>query len=184
MKNMRWQLILVVTLILASIALYLFHYFLFHDTHHIFLYLVGDVAFVPIEVLLVTLIIHSLLERREKQALQSKLKMLIGVFFSETGNVLLANLSKLDRDKNLVDTKLKGINDWNNKELSKLTEWFRLPKCTIEIDRKNIEALANILKSNRGFLATLLQNPVLLEHETFTNLFRDCSTWRRNSQTA
>lgn len=41
----------------------------FSGPHHIFIYLVGDIAFVPIEVLLVTLIIHRLLETREKKAM-------------------------------------------------------------------------------------------------------------------
>ncbi|HHN81139.1 MAG TPA: hypothetical protein ENN11_00760 [Methanomicrobia archaeon] len=36
-------------------------YVIVHDIHHIFIYMVGDVAFVPIEVLLVTLLIHRLL---------------------------------------------------------------------------------------------------------------------------
>lgn len=55
----------------------------FRDPHHIFLYLIGDIAFVFIEVLLVTLIIHQLLSRREKQAMLKKLNMVIGAFFSE-----------------------------------------------------------------------------------------------------
>ncbi len=172
MKHTRWQLILAVVLIVASVTLYFFHYLLFHDSHHIFLYLLGDIAFVPIEVLIVTLIIHKLLAEKEKQAVLSKLNMLIGVFFSEAGTAFLDHLSIFDRDINQVDTKLREISDWSKKELSKLTEWFRLRKFTIEIDRKNIEALASILKSNRGFLATLLQNPVLLEHDTFTNLLQ------------
>ena len=61
MKRGRWQLYLGLSLVVLSILLYLGHYALFRDAHHIFIYLVGDVAFVPIEVLMVTLIIHRLL---------------------------------------------------------------------------------------------------------------------------
>jgi hypothetical protein len=54
MKCFSWQAILGIFLILLSAILYLIHFAIFRDAHHIFLYLIGDIAFVPIEVLLVT----------------------------------------------------------------------------------------------------------------------------------
>ena len=42
-----------VTLVFTSAAIYVLHYMLFDDAHHIFIYMLGDVAFVPIEVFLV-----------------------------------------------------------------------------------------------------------------------------------
>ena len=67
MKHFRWQILLASVLIFLSAIFYFFHYAIFHDTHHIFIYLVGDIAFVPIEVLLVTVIIHRVLITREKR---------------------------------------------------------------------------------------------------------------------
>lgn len=58
---------LAAVLIVLSAILYFVHYQLFRDAHHIFLYLVGDIAFLPIEVLLVTIIIDRLLARRKKR---------------------------------------------------------------------------------------------------------------------
>src|SRR4030042_3214402 len=78
--------------LLSSGLLYLVHYLIFRDTHHICIYLVGDVAFLPLEVLLVGVIIDRLLHRREKQALLRKLNIVVGAFFSEAGNHLLAQL--------------------------------------------------------------------------------------------
>jgi hypothetical protein len=49
------------------------------------LYLVSDIAFLPVEVLLVTMIIHRLLEDNEKKARLDKLNMVIETFFSEMG---------------------------------------------------------------------------------------------------
>ena len=51
---------LAAALLTLSALFYWMHFLLFHDAHHIFIYLVGDIAFVPIEVLLVTLILHRL----------------------------------------------------------------------------------------------------------------------------
>ena len=96
MRKRRWQLIVGVGLVVLSAVFYFIHYVIFRDTHHILLYLIGDIAFVFIEVLLVTLIIHELLNQREKQARFEKLNMVIGIFFSELGTKLLKLLSARD----------------------------------------------------------------------------------------
>ncbi|MGQ9701142.1 MAG: hypothetical protein ACUVQT_01635 [bacterium] len=63
------QIVFGIILIFLSIIAYFIHYLIFRDPHHIFIYLLGDVAFVFIEVLLVTLVIHRMLHYREKQIL-------------------------------------------------------------------------------------------------------------------
>ena len=68
MKRFGWQIFLGLTLIALSIAFYLLHYTIFKDSHHIFIYMIGDVAFVFIEVLLVTLIIHQVLSMKERKS--------------------------------------------------------------------------------------------------------------------
>ena len=83
MKRSNWLLYLAVALVVLSTLVYVIHFAIFRDVHHIFIYLVGDIAFVPIEVLLVTVIIHRLLGQREKRALLNKLNMVIGAFFNE-----------------------------------------------------------------------------------------------------
>lgn len=85
-RHHRWQVALALGLVGLSALLYGVHFLIFHDWHHIAIYFVGDVAFVPVEVLLVTLIIHRLLERHEKSARLRKMRMAIGTFFSEIGN--------------------------------------------------------------------------------------------------
>ena len=85
MKKYKWQLILAISLVLLSAILYTMHFVIFGDAHHIFIYMVGDLAFVPIEVLMVTVIIHRILSDREKRQLLEKLNMVIGAFFSEVG---------------------------------------------------------------------------------------------------
>ncbi len=60
-------------LIALSAILYVIHYSLFHDLHHIGIYGVGDLAFLPIEVLLVVLIVDWAIsaQEKEKSALKS-----------------------------------------------------------------------------------------------------------------
>ena len=65
MPSFSKQIILGVLLLLLSAVAYSIHYFIFRDAHHIFIYMIGDIAFVFIEVLLVTIIIHQVLEDRD-----------------------------------------------------------------------------------------------------------------------
>lgn len=78
----NWQVLLGLSLIALSALVYFIHYFIFRDAHHIFIYLIGDIAFVFLEVLLVTLVLHQLLHYREKKAMLNKLNMVIGAFFN------------------------------------------------------------------------------------------------------
>ena len=61
---------------------YLLHYYIFGDVHHIFIYMVGDLAFLPLEVFLVVIVIERIITRREKRAMLQKLNMVVGAFFS------------------------------------------------------------------------------------------------------
>ena len=74
-RRFSWQLVLGITLIALSALVYLIHYLIFRDAHHIFIYMIGDVAFVFVEVLMVTLIIQEALSRREKRAIMEKLNI-------------------------------------------------------------------------------------------------------------
>jgi hypothetical protein len=82
MNHIKWQIFLGASMIALSSLFYLIHYFLFRDTHHIILYLIGDTAFVFIQVLLGTLIIDQVMALREKRFMLEKLNMVIGSFFS------------------------------------------------------------------------------------------------------
>jgi len=146
------------------------HYFIFRDAHHIFIYLIGDIAFVFFEVLLVTLVLHQLLHYREKKSMLNKLNMVIGAFFSEVGTELLKTFSVFDKEALKITKKLIIKNDWSEKEFLKICESVRKHNYNIDSRRGNLENVKNLLKEKRQFLLNLLENPNLLEHESFTNL--------------
>jgi len=114
MKHLNWQLLLASTFIALSALFYLGHYLIFSDAHHVFIYLVGDIAFVPIEVLLVTIIIHRVLSRREKRIMLKKMNMVIGLFFSEVGTALLRSLSDFDKNSKKITRKMIMTGDWSD----------------------------------------------------------------------
>jgi len=166
----NWQVLLGLSLIALSALVYFVHYFIFRDAHHIFIYLVGDIAFVFLEVLLVTLILHQLLRYREKKAMLNKLNMVIGAFFSEVGRELLKNFSDFDTKSSEISHKLVITNEFSEKEFLKICKSVKNHTYNIDSKRGDLENIKNFLKKKRQFLLNLLENPNLLEHESFTNL--------------
>lgn len=172
MKEIKWQVVLGVSLVVLSAVVYGLHYLFFHDVHHILIYLVGDVAFVPIEVLLVTIIIHRLLSQREKRSRLEKLNMVIGVFFSEVGTRLLTYFSDFDPRLDEIRSKLIVKSDWTAAEFDAVEGELRTYAYSVDINRVNLEHLREFVVTKRDFLVRLLENPSLLEHESFTQLLR------------
>lgn len=172
MKRFRWKGILGISLIVLSFLLYLFHFLVFRDAHHIFIYLIGDIAFLPIEVLFVTLIIHRLLSEREKRTRLEKLNMVIGTFFSEVGTTLLTFLSDFDPQLENIRKELIVKSDWSEKAFKALSKRLKGYDYAVEIKRLDLADLRAFLIGKRDFLVRLLENPTLLEHEYFTDLLR------------
>ena len=167
MKWLNWKIVLAFVLLLLSTAFYFLHYLLFHDAHHIFIYLVGDVAFVFVEVLLVTMIIHHLLNEWEKRSKMQKLNMVIETFFSECGKPLLACLSDADRTVGSVRDAVV-MDATHGPDFKAADKAVRSYNGDIDLARTNLEELETFLRGKREFLVGLLQNPNLLEHEDFT----------------
>ena len=172
MKRFNWLLVLGVVLILSSTIFYLVHYVIFKDVHHIFIYLLGDIAFIPIEVLLVTLIIHRLLIMREKRAMLEKLNMIIGAFFSEVGTRLLTYFSDFDPKLDKIRNALIVTNDWSEQAFIYVFKRLKDYDYEVEIAKVDLEDLRSFLMGKSDFLLRLLENPNLLEHESFTDLLR------------
>jgi len=170
MKKWNWRVKLGIGLVLLSAYLYLIHWIIFEDVHHIFIYLLGDIAFVPIEVLLVTLIIHELLSAREKRSMLQKMNMVIGSFYSEVGTTLLESFTDFDPGSEQIREELIPSNEWDDEEFARVSTRLKSYDCEIQSQRGELEALRNFLVGKRNFLLGLLQNPNLLEHDTFTDL--------------
>jgi len=170
MKSWRWQIWLASGLVFLSFMLYLLHFVIFHDLRHILIYLLGDIAFIPVEVLLVTVIIHQLLRWREKQARLNKLNMAIGTFFSEVGTELLDRLNRLDSSAKAISGMMQEAANWSEGDFARIQRELQSVKCVIQADKGSLELLRNFLFEKRPFLLALLENPNLLEHESFTDL--------------
>ncbi|MFA4849371.1 MAG: hypothetical protein WC626_06545 [Methanoregula sp.] len=169
-EDTRWKLIAGIGLITLSLAMFTAHYLLFQDSHHLFIFFIGDIAFIPIEVLIVTLIIDQMLESREKQRRMEKLNMVIGTFFSRIGIPLLAQLTKADTAIDAVKEHLVIGTDWHNEMFKDVEVCLKNHTCSVAIDHVDLDELRRFLISNEDFLLRLVENPMVFEHETFTDL--------------
>ena len=172
MNTSKWYKIFGLSLVVISAIIYFIHYLIFQDTHHIFIYLLGDIAFVPIEVLLVTLVLHKLLTYMERSNKLEKLNMVIGVFFSELGTKLLSYLSDFDPNLDAVRNELVVTNDWIDEDFLDTKNRLKNYNYSVNIQDVDLKKLKTLLDENRNLLVQLLENPTLLEHESFTELLR------------
>lgn len=170
MKRQNWQLGLGAVLLLLSVLFYILHYLLFRDLHHIFLYLIGDIAFVFVQVLLVTLIIDRVLQERERQARLENLNMVIGAFFSEVGTPLLAYFRDFDGDAEQIAQSLTVDADWSHEHFRRIRHVLGSREYRIDSRRGDLKGLREFIIAKRQFLLALIENPNLLEHERFTEL--------------
>lgn len=175
MKHMRWQIMLGLILIASSTLFYFAHYLIFNNPHHIFIYLLGDIAFVPIEVLLVTMILHRLLEDREKKVKLKKLSMVIETFFSEMGTKTMKWFLDTDSDLENIRNNLLIKNNWTSNDFKGTVKRLKKHDFKTDIRKIDIQDLHDYLTEKRDFILRLLQNPVMLEHESFTDLLRALS---------
>ena len=153
-----------------SALLYFIHYLIFEDVHHIFIYMVGDLAFLPLEVFLVVLVVERVLNRREKQAVHEKLNMVTGAFLSEVGNNLLLDLLNCFPKKDELRRQLAIKPDWTHADFRRAMDFagsLELDPDCAEID---LEALKALLVEKRQFLVNLLESPNILEHDRLTDL--------------
>jgi hypothetical protein len=170
MKGLRFYIFVAAICAAISALLYYIHFLIFQDAHHIYIYLLGDIAYLPIEVFLVVVVIERVLTRREKQSVLYKLNMAIGAFFSEIGNYLLADLIKYFRNRDEISHNLNVNAGWTPKHFKRADAFAYHLKIDVDIKKVDLEGLKKFFSQKRSYLLTLLENPNLLEHDRFTDL--------------
>ncbi len=170
MKNVRWQFVLGAGLVLLSAALYLLQIEFFHHSRDTLFYFIQDIAFIPIQILVVTLIIDQVLSGREKQSLLKKMNMVIGAFYSEVGSELIRKFADFELNVCEIRQKLMVGDNWTEKEFSRLQKTVKALDYQIDARKGDLSKLKEFLVQKKAFFLRLLENPNLLEHDTFTDL--------------
>jgi hypothetical protein len=97
-------------------------------------------------------------------------------FFSELGTDLLKEISSFDPDIDNIRKNLKVDMGWEEKNFSESSHIIKNYDYSIHLteDNKNsillLKSLKSLLLDKRQFMLGLLENPNLLEHESFTDM--------------
>lgn len=170
MKFIKERAWLVLVFLSLSALVYFIHFLIFRDVHHIFIYMVGDLGFLFLDVMLVVIVIEQLLLQREKKTRRHKVNMLIGTFFSQIGNALLAQLVPLLENTDHLREITSFNPAWKRKDFAQAMKGVATFLVKIQVQPEKLAALRDFLLPQQGFLISLLSNPTLLEHEFFTDL--------------
>lgn len=173
MNVTRWQLKLAGTLIALSIAFYTFRWAAFGTSalqNEMWRFLLGDIAFLFIQVPIVTLLIDSQFQRRQREEMLNKLNMVIGAFFSETGTELLGTIAAADTRLTEVRGSLVPDGSWTAPDYAVACSTFGEHDAHIDLSAVDLHGLRSTLQEQKHFLLGLLSNQNLLEHESFTDL--------------
>ncbi|HEY5536902.1 MAG TPA: hypothetical protein VIL99_18445 [Ignavibacteria bacterium] len=170
MKKYSEGVIIGFALISLSVILYTIHFYIFKDPHHIFIYLLGDLAFLPIEVLLVSVVFTKIINDRDKKETLQKINMILGVFFPESGVELMKLFAQNDKNPKQFQGALLIQPEWTNKDYKNSIKIIKKSDYHLEFDGPRLVIIREFLSSKRNLFLTFLENPILIEHETFTDL--------------
>ncbi len=111
-----------------------------------------------------------MLFKREKKSRVEKVNMVVGLFFSEVGTKLLAAFSNADR--NIENMRKNFLLDNSSSEIKfrMLNEVLKKYKGDIAIENIDMKCLRGMLKEHKDFLLRLLENPNLLDSQSFTQV--------------
>lgn len=172
MKHLTWEFKLAIVLVLLSILVYAIKFLFLGDPQNTYLYVFNALGFLPLNVLLVTLILNQLLMMRSKKERKEKLNMVIGTFFSEVGTKLLVYFSDFDPNLEKIRGHLAVSNGWEDEDFSGMHKELKQYNYIVDIKKVELTTLREFLMQQRSFLLRLLENPVLLEHAEFTEILR------------
>ncbi len=178
LERFSWNIKIAGILIFTSLILYIVQTMIFREPKTELFYIGINLVFLPIEALIVVIIIQTGINEREKRLMLEKLNMVIGAFFSEVGTELLTEISKFD-SKSTKTSKILIINSrWEDEDFEHAKKNINSLTHSLIIIPSNTEVADFLyqtklfLQDKRTFLLALLENPNLLEHETFTDLLR------------
>lgn len=153
-----------------SAATYYAQVVIFNNPHDTFFYLLQDLAFVPVQVLLITMLLNRLLSMREKRAMLNKLNMLVGVFFSDLGNMLLRVCTDFDCDDERARRFLYVDDTWQKASYTNAAQRLRTYSFRIDAGQGDLAALKTLLLEKRSVMSGFLVNPNIFEHDTFSDM--------------
>lgn len=170
MKKILNQIKIGIALLALSALIYYAQLILFHSKRDTEFYLLQDLAFIPIQVLFITIILNRILNLRQKREMLKKMNMVIGAFFSSVGTELISRFSAFHTENDNLSSRLLINPKWQNTEFISTAKMISSYTFVMDHKKADIKELKNFILHKREFLLGLLENANLLEHDSFTDM--------------
>ena len=162
--------LIIILLIVMSVVVYLVQFWIYRRPEDMGFYFLEDLAFVPISVLLVTLGLNTVLNRRDRQAMLEKVSIVVNEFYAEAGTDLIIGLRDYMVNLDELSGNLQMKSSWKDSDFFKARTFVSEHPIVIDISRKNILELRGLFESKKDQILRLFENANLMEHDAFTDM--------------
>jgi hypothetical protein len=159
-----------VFLVLSSIMIYYIQVVLFDDARNTLYYLFQDLAFLPLQVFIVTAILERILNARQKSDLKRKMNVVISAFYSEVGIQALSAMTEYVQNVVGVKHILDVSTNWKEEDFKAAIKEINSFQYEVRSENADLELLSQFLLEKRPFMLSLFENTNLFEHDTFTDM--------------
>lgn len=170
MKKSFSTFLVLITLIALSVVTYIIQLIEFQDPRNTAFYFFQDMAFLPLQVALVTIVIGKIINTREKRERLKKTNMMLSTFFSEVGNDLLGCFYNLYAQKKELEVHVTVKETWAARDYRIAIQKIQSSVLSVNCSPNDLQNLKTLLSEKRYLILLMLQNPNLIEHDTFTDL--------------
>jgi hypothetical protein len=170
MRHIDWRIKAVLSLLFAGAVVYIIVYAVRGAASDVLINLATDITLIPVAVFVMKLLIDGVLTEREKHTTNRKMSMVVGAFFSEVGTSLIERFRGFD----VRAEELRGATalrmEWADRDFLRLQGRLREHGYGVDSRSGNLEELKAFMTEKRDFMVRLLENPNVLEQESFSDL--------------
>lgn len=170
MKEHKQTILVGLGLLALSAFLHYVHYLIFHDIHHVLIYLLGDIAFIPLEVFFVTVVLERIIAKRDEKHMIKKLNMLVGLFYQELGQDLLKRFVSADPQIEADELSTTINHNWCEDNYIEMRKRILKHDCSVNIYKVDLAYIDDRLTQHKVMITNMISNPAIHEHGPFSEV--------------
>jgi len=170
MKLNKWEIVFSIMLLALSSIIYLAFISIFGDVRYMTEYSLLHLAFIPLDVFFVTIIIEKLLDEKRRKETMDKLNIISGIFFGEMENDFFIRLKNFSEDFDEIKNYLIVKHEWGDREYVSAMKNIMETDFKMKCDTMSLMDMKIFILSKEELILSLLSNPALLEHDRLTDM--------------
>lgn len=164
MNKKLYYLLMILLFTTLSVTMYSIQTLLFHDPKNTVFYLFQDLAFVPVQALIATLLLNRFVDLIQRMQTRKKLHVIVSAFFSELGTAIVCMFAELnDNNQEFTDqvdilkaSEAADTRKARNELKSKINEF----PFQISATPERLAAMSQLLVEKKSFMMGCWKIPV------------------------